>query len=244
MSRTTRLWLLVAPAAVVIGAAASALMYFSEHQDVPRLQAVLTALIGRLVHHRRPDRAHEAAAEPHRAPDDRRRVRLVRERGAHGLERVAALDHRPLAERGSGRLPGSPADRLPERSAAVAVGARPRRDRLRVRHGRTFRVHPGRRGSVRVRARVSGQRVPRGGQRDGAVVRRLVDSAARGRLSPRRRRDARRPLAPFEPRGTACPCAHPAGGRGNDVPLRAERRRPAVLGDSCRWPPAGQPRSR
>jgi signal transduction histidine kinase len=46
MSRTTRLWLLVAPAAVVIGAAASALMYFSEHQDVPRLQAVLTALIG------------------------------------------------------------------------------------------------------------------------------------------------------------------------------------------------------
>ncbi len=46
MSRTTRLWLLVAPAAVVIGATASALMYFSEHQDVPRLQAVLTALIG------------------------------------------------------------------------------------------------------------------------------------------------------------------------------------------------------
>ena len=46
MSRTTRLWLLVAPAAVVIGAAASALMYFSEHQDVPRLQAVLTALTG------------------------------------------------------------------------------------------------------------------------------------------------------------------------------------------------------
>lgn len=46
MSRTTRLWLLVAPAAVVLGAAASALMYFSEHQDVPRLQAVLTALTG------------------------------------------------------------------------------------------------------------------------------------------------------------------------------------------------------
>ena len=46
MSRTTRLWLLVAPAAVVIGATASALMYFSEHQDVPRLQAVITALIG------------------------------------------------------------------------------------------------------------------------------------------------------------------------------------------------------
>jgi signal transduction histidine kinase len=46
MSRTTRLWLLVAPAAVVLGAAASALMYFSDHQDVPRLQAVLTALTG------------------------------------------------------------------------------------------------------------------------------------------------------------------------------------------------------
>jgi signal transduction histidine kinase len=46
MSRTTRLWLLVAPPAVVLGAAASALMYFSDHQDVPRLQAVLTALTG------------------------------------------------------------------------------------------------------------------------------------------------------------------------------------------------------
>lgn len=46
MSGTTRLWLLVVPAAVVVGAMASALMYFSDHQDVPRLQAVLTALTG------------------------------------------------------------------------------------------------------------------------------------------------------------------------------------------------------
>jgi signal transduction histidine kinase len=46
MRRTTRLWLLVAPAAVVVGAAASTLMYFSDHRDVPRLQAVLIALTG------------------------------------------------------------------------------------------------------------------------------------------------------------------------------------------------------
>jgi PAS domain S-box-containing protein len=46
MNRTARLWLLVAPAAVVVGAAASALMFFSDHADVPRLQAVLIALTG------------------------------------------------------------------------------------------------------------------------------------------------------------------------------------------------------
>jgi PAS domain S-box-containing protein len=46
MSRTERLWFAVAPAALVAGAAASAFMYFSDHQDLPRLQAVLTALIG------------------------------------------------------------------------------------------------------------------------------------------------------------------------------------------------------
>ena len=43
---TTRLWLLVAPAAIVVGAAATALMFLSDHQDVPRLQAVLVALTG------------------------------------------------------------------------------------------------------------------------------------------------------------------------------------------------------
>jgi signal transduction histidine kinase len=46
MSRTTRLWLLVAPAALVVGAAATALVAASSHMDVPRLQAVLTALTG------------------------------------------------------------------------------------------------------------------------------------------------------------------------------------------------------
>ena len=46
MSRTTRLWLLVAPAAIAVGAASSALMWFSDHQDAPQLQAVLGALTG------------------------------------------------------------------------------------------------------------------------------------------------------------------------------------------------------
>jgi signal transduction histidine kinase/peptidoglycan/LPS O-acetylase OafA/YrhL len=46
MSRSARLWLLVAPAALAVGAAASALMFFSDHQDVPELQAVLIALTG------------------------------------------------------------------------------------------------------------------------------------------------------------------------------------------------------
>jgi PAS domain S-box-containing protein len=46
MSRTERLWLAVAPAALVGGAAASAFVYFSDHQDLPRLQAALTALVG------------------------------------------------------------------------------------------------------------------------------------------------------------------------------------------------------
>jgi PAS domain S-box-containing protein len=46
MSRTARLWLTVVPAALALGAAASALMAVSDHQDVPRLQAVLTGLTG------------------------------------------------------------------------------------------------------------------------------------------------------------------------------------------------------
>jgi signal transduction histidine kinase len=46
MSSTTRLWLVVGPLAVALGVAASALMFVSDHQDVPRLQAVLTALTG------------------------------------------------------------------------------------------------------------------------------------------------------------------------------------------------------
>jgi signal transduction histidine kinase len=46
MNRTTRLWLLVAPAAIAVGAASSALMFFSDHADVPRLQAALVALTG------------------------------------------------------------------------------------------------------------------------------------------------------------------------------------------------------
>jgi PAS domain S-box-containing protein len=46
MSRSTRLWLFVAPAGLAVGAAASALMLLSNHQDFPRLQAALTALTG------------------------------------------------------------------------------------------------------------------------------------------------------------------------------------------------------
>jgi PAS domain S-box-containing protein len=44
MKRTTRLWLAVAPAAVLVGATASAFVLVSDHQDV--LQAVLAALTG------------------------------------------------------------------------------------------------------------------------------------------------------------------------------------------------------
>ena len=46
MSRTARLWLLVVPAALAVGAGAVALILVSDHQAVPRLQAVLTALTG------------------------------------------------------------------------------------------------------------------------------------------------------------------------------------------------------
>jgi PAS domain S-box-containing protein len=46
MSRTTKLWLIVAPAGFAVGAATTAFILLSNHLDVPRLQAVLTALIG------------------------------------------------------------------------------------------------------------------------------------------------------------------------------------------------------
>jgi signal transduction histidine kinase len=46
MTRGTRLWLLVVPAALAVGAAAAILTSLSDHQDVPRLQAVLAALTG------------------------------------------------------------------------------------------------------------------------------------------------------------------------------------------------------
>ena len=46
MNRLTRLWLLVVPAGVVLGAAASALILLSDHQDFPGLQATLNAVIG------------------------------------------------------------------------------------------------------------------------------------------------------------------------------------------------------
>jgi PAS domain S-box-containing protein len=46
LSATTRLWLAVVPAALAVGAAASALMAVSNHQDAPLVQAVLTALTG------------------------------------------------------------------------------------------------------------------------------------------------------------------------------------------------------
>ena len=46
MSRTTRLWLLVAPAALVVGTAATVLTLTSDHQHLARLAAVLVALTG------------------------------------------------------------------------------------------------------------------------------------------------------------------------------------------------------
>jgi signal transduction histidine kinase len=46
MSRTARLWLAVVPVALAVGTAATAAMLVSNHQDVPRFQAVLAALTG------------------------------------------------------------------------------------------------------------------------------------------------------------------------------------------------------
>ena len=46
MSRTARLWLAVAPAAIVVGAIVTAFILVSNHLDDPGLQAVLTALTG------------------------------------------------------------------------------------------------------------------------------------------------------------------------------------------------------
>jgi signal transduction histidine kinase len=46
MSRSTRLWVLVVPPAIVVGAAAAALTYTSDHLSVPGLQAALIVLTG------------------------------------------------------------------------------------------------------------------------------------------------------------------------------------------------------
>jgi signal transduction histidine kinase len=46
MSRTARLWLIVVPTALALGAATATLLLVSDHTDVPRLQAVLTLLTG------------------------------------------------------------------------------------------------------------------------------------------------------------------------------------------------------
>jgi signal transduction histidine kinase len=46
MSRSTRLWLLVAPPALVVGTAATALIFTSDHLQVPGLQALVSALTG------------------------------------------------------------------------------------------------------------------------------------------------------------------------------------------------------
>ena len=46
MSHTTRLWLVVAPPALATGAAATALILLSNHQDVPRFTAMVTVLTG------------------------------------------------------------------------------------------------------------------------------------------------------------------------------------------------------
>jgi signal transduction histidine kinase len=45
-SRSAPLWLTVIPTALALGAASTVLMLVSDHQDVPRLQAVLSALTG------------------------------------------------------------------------------------------------------------------------------------------------------------------------------------------------------
>src|ERR687896_2606249 len=46
LSGSALLWLTVVPAALALCAAATALMLLSDHQDVPRLQALLSALTG------------------------------------------------------------------------------------------------------------------------------------------------------------------------------------------------------
>ena len=46
MSKTARLWLLVVPPALAAGAGAFAITLRSDHQDVPRLTAVLVLLTG------------------------------------------------------------------------------------------------------------------------------------------------------------------------------------------------------
>jgi signal transduction histidine kinase len=46
MSRSARLWLLVVPPALVVGTAATALIFTSDHLQVPQLQALLMALTG------------------------------------------------------------------------------------------------------------------------------------------------------------------------------------------------------
>ncbi len=46
MSRTTQLWLVVAPLAFALGAGATALILMSDHQDVPQFAAMLTLLTG------------------------------------------------------------------------------------------------------------------------------------------------------------------------------------------------------
>jgi signal transduction histidine kinase len=46
MSRSTRLWLLVVPPALVVGTAATALIYASDHLEVPGVQALIAALTG------------------------------------------------------------------------------------------------------------------------------------------------------------------------------------------------------
>ena len=46
MSRTARLWLVVVPVALALGAATATLLLVSDHTDVPRMQAMLTLLTG------------------------------------------------------------------------------------------------------------------------------------------------------------------------------------------------------
>jgi signal transduction histidine kinase len=46
VSRTTRLWVLVVPAALVVGAAATSVILASDHMQVPRVQALFAALTG------------------------------------------------------------------------------------------------------------------------------------------------------------------------------------------------------
>ena len=140
MSRSTRLWLLVVPPALVVGTAATALIFTSDHLQVPDSRRWSRA-DGRFLHRSWAGRTNSATGQSHRPPADCSRVHLVHQHGADGLGRIDSLDDRSRAQRHPGRVPDSPPAGLPERPAARAR-ARPRCDRVRPGLGGSSRDDP------------------------------------------------------------------------------------------------------